>query len=285
MFNVNKILITHFVKEIKKAYSESFGNLYPEYANVIAWTGHMALENIANTDSLYHDLDHTIMVTLVGQEILRGKHLSDGSVSPEDWVHFLIALMCHDIGYIKGVCHSDRRGAYATGIGDETVELSDKGTDAVLTKYHVDRSKLFVEERFGKNSFISTKYIKDLIKVENITSLIEMTRYPVPNKEEYKETGSFGGLVRAADFIGQLGDPSYFRKIPGLFYEFEETGANKNGGYKNPGEMRKGFAKFYWNEVRPYLNDALHFLEITQEGKEWITHLHSHVFESEHFFK
>jgi len=32
------------------------------------------MENIANSDAPYHDMNHTIMVTLVGQEILRGKH-------------------------------------------------------------------------------------------------------------------------------------------------------------------------------------------------------------------
>jgi hypothetical protein len=37
-----------------------------------------------------------------------------------------------------------------------------------------------------------------------------------------------GGLVRAADFVGQLGDPDYFRKSPALFYEFEELGLNEN---------------------------------------------------------
>jgi hypothetical protein len=30
----------------------------------------MALENIANSDPLYHNVEDTILVTLVGQEIL-----------------------------------------------------------------------------------------------------------------------------------------------------------------------------------------------------------------------
>lgn len=30
----------------------------------------MALENIANSDAFYHNVEHTILVTLVGQEIL-----------------------------------------------------------------------------------------------------------------------------------------------------------------------------------------------------------------------
>ena len=34
-------------------------------------------------------------------------------------------------------------------------------------------------------------------------------------------------LVRAADLIGQLGDPHYLRKANALYYEFEEIGMNR----------------------------------------------------------
>ena len=50
----------------------------------------MALENIANSDALYHNVEHTILVTLVGQEILRGKHIREGGIACEDWLHYLI---------------------------------------------------------------------------------------------------------------------------------------------------------------------------------------------------
>jgi hypothetical protein len=46
--------------------------------------------------------------------------------------------------------------------------------------------------------------------------------------------------------------------------------------------MRQNFTKFYWNVVRPHIQDALHYLRKTQEGKQWIANLHSHVFDVEH---
>jgi len=52
----------------------------------------------ANSDAPYHNAEHTMMVTLVGQEILRGKHIREGGVSPHDWLHFISSLLCHDIG-------------------------------------------------------------------------------------------------------------------------------------------------------------------------------------------
>src|SRR4029453_12190281 len=51
-----------------------------------------------------------------GQEILRGKHVREGGVSPRDWMHFILSLLCHDIGYVRGVCREDRNSVYTTGM-------------------------------------------------------------------------------------------------------------------------------------------------------------------------
>ena len=275
MLNFQKLLIEYFVKELKATYYKIYGILDPQFGEIVAWAGRLALENIANSDSLYHDVEHTMMVTSVGQTILEGKHLSEGGVAPKDWLHFIIALLCHDIGYVRGVCRADRNGMIATGVDDEVVQFPPGGTDAALTPYHVDRSKLFVRERFGGNLLVD-------VNAEVIASYIEITRAPQPDEEFYKDTRGLPGLLRAADYIGQLGDPNYLRKIPALFYEFEETGANAKSGFTTPGDMRKGYAKFYWNVVSPYIQDALQYLHVTHEGKQWIANLYSHVFDVEH---
>ena len=158
----------------------------------------------------------------------------------------------------------------------ETVEIPETGTNAALTPYHVDRSKLFIKERFGGKTLV------DFVDPDLIASYIEMTRFPVPEGPEYQDTSSFGGLLRAADFVGQIGDPNYLRKIPALFYEFEETGENERAGYKNPGHMRDNFVKFYFSQVAPYIQDAIQFLNVTQEGKLWVASLYSHVHKIEH---
>jgi hypothetical protein len=135
MLNIQQLMIDSFVKALQAAYQQSYGFLKPEYSSIIAWAGRLALENIANSNTLYHDIDHTMMVTLVGQEIMKGKHLNEGGVTPEDWLHFIIALLCHDIGYLKSVCRDDKDGAYATGVDGKTVNIPPGGTDAALTPY------------------------------------------------------------------------------------------------------------------------------------------------------
>lgn len=279
MISWQELTIDVFVEQLRTTYQQTYGDIDQEFGRIVAWCGRLALENIANSDALYHDVDHTIMVSLAGQAIIEGKHLREGGVTPRDWMHFMIAVICHDIGYVKGVCRNDTRERLATGAGDETVYISPDGTDVALTPYHVDRSKLFVKERFGAG------LLQDMTKhldADLIASYIEMTRFPSPDKPMYKDTKSYGGLVRAADFVGQLGDPDYFRKSPALYYEFQELGLNEKYGYKSPNDMRMRYASFYWDRVDDYLQDALIYLRQTEDGKQWIANMHSHVFDSEH---
>ncbi|NJN88265.1 MAG: metal-dependent phosphohydrolase [Leptolyngbyaceae cyanobacterium SL_7_1] len=275
MLNPSKLLIDAFVPELRTAYHATYGGLKAEYADIIAWVGSMALENIANSNALYHNVEHTVFVTLVGQEILRGKHIREGGVVADDWLHFVISLVCHDIGYVKGVCRHDRipTREYATGTADQIVTLSAGATDASLTPYHVDRGKLFVSERFGGNPLINA----DIVKAN-----IELTRFPVPLDTDHQDTTHYPGLLRAADLIGQLSDPRYLEKTPALFYEFEETGVNKALGYSHPDDLRINYPKFYWKSVFPYIGKAIDYLRLTQEGKQILSNLYSHVFEVEH---
>ena len=67
-----------------------------------------------------------------------------------------------------------------------------------------------------------------------------------------------------------------------LYYEFCETGVAEKLNYESPADVRSNYPKFFWSAVRPYLDDAIKYLSITQEGKSWIAMLHSHVFSVEH---
>ena len=87
MFNPTQIVIAAFIRELREMYDRTYGTLEPGFPGVIGFVSQLALENIATSDAPYHDVRHTIMVTLVGQEILRGKHISVGGISPRDWLH------------------------------------------------------------------------------------------------------------------------------------------------------------------------------------------------------
>lgn len=286
MWNPTEILIDDFVGKLQGYYQQTFGRFKPDQGEITNWAARMALENIANGDALYHDVEHTMLVTMVGIHMLRGKQMSEGGVSSETWMHAVLSLLCHDIGYVKGVCRSDRRDLrrYVTGKGDETVELPLGASDASLSPYHIERGQLFVEERFGGHA---------VIRAEIVKTNIEKTRFPIPESEPHSpvrrpiEIGSgsvvaLPELVRAADLIGQLGDPRYLQKIHALFYEFEETGVNAKIGYRTPGDLLDGYPSFYWKRVYPHVLEGIHYLEITQEGKQVLANLYANVFRSEH---
>ena len=68
MFNATLIVIEAFIRELRTMYERTYSTLEPDYPGVISFAAQLALESIATSDAAYHDVDHTIMVTLVGQE-------------------------------------------------------------------------------------------------------------------------------------------------------------------------------------------------------------------------
>ncbi|MEM8641142.1 MAG: Npun_R2479 family HD domain-containing metalloprotein [Cyanobacteria bacterium P01_G01_bin.54] len=274
MFNLIATTIEHCTRQLRQGYADTYGSLKSDYAEILSWATQMALESIAQSDAPYHDVEHTVLVTLTGQEILRGKHLREGGVTPEDWLHCILSLLCHDIGYIKGLCGGDRpqQRLYTTGLQGELIKLAPGATDASLTPYHVDRGKQFVLERFGGHR---------LIDVRQIQQNIELTRFPIPQGEVHQQTQTYPGLIRAADLLGQLADPRYLQKLSGLFQEFVETGAHQALGYANADELRAGFPEFYRNVVQPYVGPGLAFLNVTQSGQQVVANLYANLFKVE----
>jgi len=135
--------------------------------------------------------------------------------------------------------------------------------------YHVDRSKLFAMHRLAKNK---------LLDATRIANAIESTRFPLSANDSGNEEGM---LVRAADLIGQLGDPHYLRKANALYYEFEEVGMNKQLGYDSPADLTDQYPKFFWSSISPFIQGALRYLNVTSRGRQWIANLYSNVLSAE----
>ncbi|MEB3282026.1 MAG: metal-dependent phosphohydrolase [Lyngbya sp.] len=265
-------LIDTCINLLQSGYIDLYGRLNRERKYLIPMSviARFVLSKIAQTDAPYHDLEHTVLVTLTGLEILRGKHLSEGTVSRQNWLNTIVSLLCHDIGYCKGICRFDRReqGCYATGIDQKMIYLSPETTDASLAPYHIDRGKLFVPEALSKILSLDISTIQDNI---------ELTRFPVPSGKKYQDTHSYAGLVRGADLIGQLADPNYLSKMTKLFDEFEEIGTHQLLGYRTPQDLRRAYPDFFYTVVFSYIQDALKYLEHTRRGQEIIITLFQNV--------
>ena len=272
LFNPTTVVIEHFVEELVDHYVKIYGQNDTDTRLVVV-NARNALEIIANSDAPYHDVNHTILVTMVGMEILRGKIQMEGSASAKSWVHFVVSLLHHDIGYVRGICRADRSGRYAINKNMDTVTPPPGATDAFLTPYHVDRAEIYIRERYSSDEWLD---------VDTLITNIGRTRFPVPSDDDHKSSTDFPGLVRAADLIGQLADPQYFRKIASLYAEFQETGQAAKMGYTTAADLCAGYPKFFWEAVNPYISEGLCYLRRTQEGQTWVANLYANVFTAEH---
>jgi len=269
MFNPTAVVASSFADYLAELYLQHFSERRTEYASFIGGCARLVLERIGNSDALYHDVEHTIMVTLCGQQIMRGRLISE-ALLPEDWIHYTVALLIHDIGYVRGACRGDRGGEVVINAAGETVRPPRGASDAFLAPWHVDRAMLYARERFAASQYIDE---------ERVARAIAFTRFPVPQDPRFAVTDSEQALVRAADLIGQMGDPFYHRKINGLYHEFVEIGLARQLGYETPMDLVERYPEFFWSHVQPYIGPALRYLEQTIEGKQWVAQLYNHVFQ------
>jgi hypothetical protein len=248
-----------------------FGSSQTRLVEIVPSAARVALECIGNSDALYHNVEHTLLVTLAGHDILRGRALHT-EMSAEDYAHAIVACLAHDIGYVRGLFTADGVDGYVVDSTGKKVTLPRGSSDAALMPHHVDRSKLFVMER-----------IKDitLLDEHRIARAIEGTRFPPSDADESDEYGEEASIVRAADLIGQLGDPNYIKKANALYYEFEEAGMNRQLGYDSPADIVNRYPQFYWNSVSPHIQTAIRYLNMTSSGRQWIANLYGNVFRAE----
>jgi hypothetical protein len=261
MLNTTTLLADELGRRLSSVFLRAFGSSEQRIAATLDESARLVIERLATSDALYHDAEHTALVTLVAQDIV------------EDWLHFIVAALTHDVGYLRGVCEGDHDGRQVIDAAGNAIFLPRGASDAYLAPYHVCRSQIVIRSRFASHP---------LIDGERIARAIELTRFPVPDDEDHAATDTEAGLVRAADLIGQLGDPLYPRKLNALFHEFSEIGINEKLGYASPVDVAERYPQFFWKRVEPYIGDAIRHLELTMEGRQWVAQLYSNVFAIEH---
>ena len=256
----------HLADHMGRRYGSTDGQLVDSLQSA----ARLSIDCIGNSDALYHNIEHTMLVTIAGYDILKGRRLlveTDAS----DFAHVLAACLFHDIGYVRGILPGDTTDSCVIDAAGRKVNLPRGASDATLLPYHVERSKLFVLRRFGQSK---------LLDAERIARAIEFTRFPVLSNNDDLDSED-GIIVRAADLIGQLGDPHYLRKANALYCEFEEVGINKQYGYASPADLTERYPQFYWSSVSEHVQKVLKYLNITSSGRQWIATLYSNVFRAE----
>ena len=101
---------------------------------------------------------------------------------------------------MRGVLSGDTETEFVVDGNGKKVTLPRGASDAALTPYYVDRSKLFAFERLGNSPTIDAA---------RIAGAIGFTRFPARVDRNSAGQSMEPRLLQAADHIGQLGDPMY----------------------------------------------------------------------------
>ena len=176
-----------YIGEYMDAIEDLFAGRYPEYLAM---------------DTAYHDITHTLQATLCLVELIHLRHFSKATpqLDAEDFRRALIAVLFHDIGYLKTV--------------DDT-----QGSGAKYTHLHEQRSCDFARTFLAPRGWTS----EDISFVEHLISCTG-PRADIRHIEFHSEIERvLGQAVCTADYIGQMSDPHYPARLITLFNEFAES--------------------------------------------------------------
>jgi len=113
-----KALGPYLAKHLKRR----FGSTEVGLTEFIPTAARLALDCIGTSDALYHNVEHTMLVTLAGYYIMRGRALLIPTES-SDFIHLIIACLFHDIGYVRGILQGDGPHDCVINAGGEKIKL------------------------------------------------------------------------------------------------------------------------------------------------------------------
>lgn len=155
-------------------------------------------------DTLYHDLQHSLDITLTTARLLKGYQNIHGGLGAEEMLLGIVTALYHDVGYIR------RSDDHATKNGAE------------YTNTHVSRGAEFMQSHLPLIGLASTARRAKII--------IHLTGYEKPPGDIITQNPIdrlVGDIVATADLITQMADRCYLEKCRDrLFPEFVLATAN-----------------------------------------------------------
>ena len=88
-----------------------FSSSHARLTELLPFAARLTLECIGNSDALYHNVEHAMLVTLAGHDILMGRSLRRQTTA-NDYANFILACLTHDIGYVRGIVQGDGEETY-----------------------------------------------------------------------------------------------------------------------------------------------------------------------------
>jgi hypothetical protein len=221
-FDVTNSIDTTDVASVSNAVDRIFDELYPNNSKNILDRSFADVDRMYRgeyqgyraCDTEYHNLQHTLDVTLAMARLMDGYERSSDRcepIGPRLFVFGTVAALLHDIGYIR---HSkDTR--HQNG--------------AEYTPTHVSRGGKFIEHYMGSIG------MEDLAPIAG--EILHFTGYERPVNEIKTPARIFrllGNLLGTADIIAQMSDRCYLEKCRDRLYPEFVAGGLASPGTKRP---------------------------------------------------
>lgn len=185
------------------------------------------------SNTRYHNLEHTLLVTLTAARLLHG-YVEGGAeigivFKPANVLLCVLAALYHDSGLIQTM--QDR-----------------KGTGAKYTIGHEARSVAFMRKNMTENGFDEKKMdvCERLIMCTNLELHIDQ----VPFRSV--DIRVLGQIVGTSDLLAQMADRHYLEKLLLLFKEFKEAGIP---GVDSEEELLQKTEGFYENVAKKRMEE------------------------------
>ncbi len=270
MFSPTDILIDTFLDHAKATYDDIYGDGPPDHRDTVLIVARMSLSRIARSDALFFDTEHAINGTMVGIEMLYGRLARSGFFASRDWVHVVSALLCANVGLVRGALAGDTKTEFVIDESGKTIALDRGATDASLWLYAAKRSALFVQQHFQGHRVIDVDVLGAMIEGSNVL-ISETDTRRVFNR----------AIVRAALVVAILADAAFEKKLVPFYLVAEEAGVADFLGFESIEEVRTGFASYFWHNLYPNVSDGIQLLEQTGHGRTLLSNMYGHLLVAE----
>jgi len=226
---------------VESLYQEMFQRALP------AWIGTL-FRDVENTftgrnpdyqkcDLRYHDLEHTLQVTLCFSRLLAGRCRAGAvpALTPRQFELGLAGALLHDIGYLK--LRSDQGG-----------------TGAKYTYTHVMRSCAYAAGYLPALGVTLPELEGVLGGIKCTGTSMEVARMYFHDPVERL----IGSAIATADYLAQMAAPDYPDELEALFHEFDESqdyihAATADRPFKSARQLSENTPDFWIQVVRPKL--------------------------------
>jgi hypothetical protein len=188
-------------------------------------------------DTIYHDIQHSLDITLTATRLLRGYHKVHGDLGARDMLLGIITALFHDVGYIR---RNDDR---------------EKQNGAEYTSIHVSRGAKFIQ------TYLPLIGLTDIAGPASL--IVHLTGYeknPDDIQTRHPLHRLVGDIVATSDLITQMADRCYLEKcrdrlFPELVLAAEGDKTNtKMPTYESPAALLYNTPSFYRLYVKKRLD-------------------------------